>query len=89
MPLAGEPQPAPADDMFLIQSSYSRVFGLIGGNGRWMYTADANHQREQYFDLTAGSPFAKALNATDRLQYRKWVLDRLDLLDRHYRPRED
>ena len=76
---------APASaDMFLIQSSYSRVFGLIDDRGRWMYVADANHHREQLFDLQSGDPYPKPLEPAERLQYRKWLLDRLAKLDAYF-----
>ena len=45
----------------VVQSSYSRVFGLIDGAGGWLYTADANHSREELYDLRDGGPGSKPL----------------------------
>jgi sulfatase-like protein len=82
-PMIGEPPPL--RDMHLIQSSYSRVFGLIDGAGKWMYTADANHKREEFYDLGGGRESeGKTLVKADRLRYRKWLLERLRALDRYY-----
>ena len=82
-PVVGE-SPA-VRDMYVVQSSYSRVFGLIDGAGRWMYTADANHQREEFYDLRGGRESeGKTLLKSDRLRYRKWLLERLRVLDRYY-----
>jgi hypothetical protein len=75
--------PVPSE-MFLIQSSYSRVFGLIDDRGRWMYVADANHHREQLFDLQSGDPYPKPLERAERLAYRKWLVDRLAKLDAYF-----
>ena len=69
-----------------MQSSYSRVFGLIDAQGRWLYTADVNRAREQLFDLAEGGPYPVTLTAAARLQYRGWLLDRLEMVAKHYRP---
>jgi hypothetical protein len=34
-----------------MQSSYSRIFGLLDGRARWLYVANANEAREEFFDL--------------------------------------
>jgi hypothetical protein len=68
---------------FLVQSSYSRVFGLLDPDGRRLYTADANHNREQLFDLQGG-PEGTALVNADRVRYRKWLLERLRGLGAYY-----
>ena len=65
LPIAGKS--SVPRDMLLVQSSYSRVFGLIDGAGRWLYTADANHQREEFYDLHGG-PESKTLEKGDRLR---------------------
>jgi len=88
MPRSGR-VPVPADDRFLIQSSYAQVFGLIDGRGRWMYTAEASGQREELYDMAAGSAVTKTLTPADRVQYRKWLLDELQRLDQFYRPAHD
>ena len=75
---------ARAPRALLVQSSYSRVFGLLDGEARWMYVADANHYREELFDLTGTDTLSHAIGAADRVQYRKWLLERLDGLNRFY-----
>jgi hypothetical protein len=67
-----------------VQSSYSRVYGLLGGDGSWIYVADANHNREELFDVTGGSPFGRPVAPADRPRFRKWLLDSLERLDRFY-----
>jgi len=71
-------------DMVLVQSSYSRVYGLVDGGGRWLYVADANHDREEFYDLTKSDPFPRPVAPADQPKYRKWLLDRMDRLDRFY-----
>ncbi len=83
LPRTGE-EPPSAPDVFLVQSSYSRVYGLIEGRGRWMYVADVNRQQEHVYDLIDGGPYPKALAPADRMQYRKWLLDRIGQVNRFY-----
>jgi Sulfatase len=75
-------------DMVLVQSSYSRVYGLLDGGARWMYVADANHDREEFYDLRildpAVSPFPKPVASADRPKYRQWLLDRMGRLNAFY-----
>jgi len=75
-------------DLVLVQSSYSRVYGLVDGDARWMYVADANHDREEFYDLTivdpAVSPFPKPVASADRPKYRRWLLDRMERLNAFY-----
>jgi hypothetical protein len=88
MPRVSE-RPRPANDAFLVESSYNQVYGLIDGRGRWLYAADVNRQREQVYDLINGGPYPNALASADRLQYRKWLQDRIERLNRFYRPPHD
>jgi arylsulfatase A-like enzyme len=76
---------APGRDMVLVEGSYSRVFGLLDGRARWMYTADANHTREELFAIEDdGKAENRTLTRADRLPYRKWLLERLSELNRFY-----
>ena len=76
--------PLPARPIVLIQGSYSRIFGLLDGQGHWMYTADANRNRETLFDLRDGGLDEAALLPADRIQFRAWLLERLGELGRFY-----
>ena len=73
-------------DMYLMQSSYSRIFGLLDGRARWLYVANANEAREEFFDLRPGEEHARSLGRAERLQYRKWLLDRIARVNAYYRP---
>jgi hypothetical protein len=86
-PKDGAPDGA-SRDMYLMQSSYSRIFGLLDGRAEWLYTANANEAREEFFDLRAGQEHARSLGHAERLQYRKWLVDRIARLNAHYRPAE-
>jgi len=72
--------------MYLMQSSYSRIFGLLDGRARWLYVANANEAREEFFDLRPGEEHARSLGRAERLQYRKWLLDRIARVNAYYRP---
>ena len=73
-------------DMYLMQSSYSRIFGLLDGRAQWLYTASANQVKEEFFDLRGGQEQARSLGHAERLQYRKWLLDRIGRVNAYYRP---
>jgi arylsulfatase A-like enzyme len=73
----------PTPDGFLVQSSYSRVFGLLDPDGRWLYVGDANHNREEFFDLLGG-PEGTVLGKADRVQYRTSLLEHLRELGAYY-----
>jgi phosphoglycerol transferase MdoB-like AlkP superfamily enzyme len=77
---------SPARDMYLLQSSYSRIFGLLEGHGQWLYTASANQLKEEFFDLRGDQPKTRSLTPAERLQYRKWLLDRIGVVNSYYRP---
>ena len=76
--------PPPARPFVLVQGSYSRIFGLVDGQGHWMYTADANRNRETLFDLRDGGLDEAPLLAAERVQFRGWLLERLGELNRFY-----
>jgi hypothetical protein len=78
--------PPPRRDMYLLQSSYSRIFGLLDGDAQWMYTASADQVREQLFDLHDGGSREQSLTPAERLRYRKWLLEKIATVNAHYRP---
>ena len=77
--------PSPRDTV-LVQSSYSRVYGLLDGRARWLYIADANHAREEFYDLASSDPFPQPVAVPDRPRYRKWILERLQQVAAFYAP---
>ena len=79
--------PSPPRDHVLVQSSYSRVFGLLDGRARWLYVADANHYREEFYDFATADPFPRPVAPADRPKYRKWIIEHLEDLDQYYAPR--
>ena len=76
----------PRRERFFVQSSYSSVFGLLDGDARWLYVADANHNREELYDLTTTVPYGQPLAPPERPKYRKWLLDNMMRLNRFYAP---
>jgi arylsulfatase A-like enzyme len=71
-------------DAYLVQSSYSRAFGLLDAHGNWLYVANANQAREDLYDLRDGSAAPVAISAPDRVRYRRWLFDRLGELNAYY-----
>jgi hypothetical protein len=82
----GEPWAGADRRQLLVQSSYSRIFGLLDGDARWLYTANANEGKEQYFDLTVDSVQPRRLLPRDRVGYRKALTEAMGQVDEHYAP---
>jgi hypothetical protein len=80
----GEDRPAKPSEPYLVQSSYNRVFGLIDPDGQWLFVADANHFKEQFFDLRDPASRAGPLLEADRLRYQAWLLKRIRHLNAYY-----
>jgi arylsulfatase A-like enzyme len=72
-------------DVYLVQSSYSRAYGLIDREASWLYAANANQAREDLYDMRTGRTMN--ISATDRLRYRRWLFDRLNEVNVFYAPR--
>jgi hypothetical protein len=79
-----EPMPYRSSNLRLVQSSYSRIFGLMDPDAHWMYTADANRLTEEFFDLTSTPPSQSRIGEADRMQYHRWLLDALGRLNAFY-----
>ena len=78
----GQPLEAPPA-LQLVQSSYSRIFGLVDRDARWLFTADATRGAEELFDLTLPTPTRQRIPEVDRPRYEKWLLERLGELNAH------
>src|SRR5262249_13614099 len=76
----------PREPIHLIQSSYSRLYGLIDDEATWMYVADANRDRRQYYDLTAPGVAAVPLADADRIRYEGLLMQALNRLNAQYAP---
>lgn len=44
-----------ARDEYVVTSSYGAAYGVLSGNGRWLFVADGVKDKEQFFDLTEKS----------------------------------
>ena len=75
-----------ADGNFLVASSYGPVYGILGGNGRSLYIADAVNYTDYLFDLT-GYPSVPppALGDERRAAYRELVRAAVDSIHAFYR----
>ena len=73
-------------DMVLVQSSYSRLYGLLDANARWLYVGDTNHDRELFFDIEAGDEFGRQVDKAEQPKYRRWLLERMTRLEQFYAP---
>jgi hypothetical protein len=82
----GEPWAGADRRQLLVQSSYSRIFGLLDGEARWLYTANANEAREQFYDLTVDAVQPRSLPARDRVTFRKALADAMRQVGEHYAP---
>jgi hypothetical protein len=83
-PLFEDDSASRSTNVRLVQSSYSRIFGLMDPDARWLYTADANRLTEQFFDLTTTPPSRTPIGEADRMQYHRWLLDSVGRLNAFY-----
>jgi hypothetical protein len=72
--------------VYLVQSSYSRIYGLMDDDARWLYTADANRDREEFYDLTAPGVAASAMSAGDRVRYQRRLMEALGRVNAQFAP---
>jgi hypothetical protein len=80
---AGEAPPA-RPELHLVQSSYSRIFGLVDRDGQWMFSADGNRNIDEFFDLNEAHPTRQTISDADRVRYQRWLLERIRKLNAYY-----
>jgi hypothetical protein len=81
----GDPAPA-APDHFLLASSYGAVFGLVSGDGRRLYVADAINFEDHLFSLDGG-PGGTRLRLTpdEKRRHDRILIEKLRELNVFYR----
>jgi len=90
-PLVGRPHgvasPAAAgadDGPVLVQSSYSRAFGLLDREAGWLYVANANQNTESFYELQHNQATEVAVDPGLQVWLRATLRERLQLLDAYY-----
>lgn len=74
-------------DSYMIGSSYGPVYGILRGNGRWLYIADGVNYTDYFYDLSddpAGS--TNRVTPAVRLEYQQMIREELSEVNRFYRP---
>ena len=74
-------------DTYMVASSYGPVYGILRGNGRWLYIADGVNYTDYYYDLMgdpAGSQNVVTPAARD--EYQQLIREGIDAVNRFYRP---
>ena len=74
-------------DAYMVASSYGPVYGILRGNGRWLYIADGVNYTDYYYDLMAdpaGSTNVVTPEARD--EYQQLIREGIDAVNRFYRP---
>lgn len=69
---------------FLVSSSYAAVYGILSGEGRFLYTADAVNLKESWFDLSEPQPAAQFVTSSMRVLYEKMIRDKIGLISQEY-----
>jgi sulfatase-like protein len=73
-------------DSYLIGSSYGPVYGILRGNGRWLYIADGVNYTDYYYDLAsdpAGSD--NLVTPAIRGEYQPLIREGIAQINRFYR----
>ena len=75
-------------DSYIVVSSYGPVYGILGGNGRWLYIADGVSYTDYYYDL-AGDPAGSQNRVTPavRREYQQLIREGIEAVNRFYFPR--
>ena len=72
-------------DNYLVSSSYAAVYGIVSGEGRYLYTADAVNLKDSWFDLSEAQPAARAVTTSMRATYEKMIRQKIELISRFYK----
>lgn len=81
----GDPAPV-APDHFLLASSYGAVFGLLSGDGRRLYVADAINFEDHLFSLDGGPGGTRLRLASDeKRRHDRLLIEKLRELNAFYR----
>jgi len=72
-------------DNYLVSSSYAAVYGILSGEGRFLYTADAVNLKESWFDLSEAQPSARSATSSMRVTYEKMICEKIELISRLYK----
>ena len=72
-------------DNYLVSSSYAAVYGILSGEGRYLYTADAVNLKDSWFDLAEAQPSARAVTTSMRSTYEKMIREKIELISRFYK----
>jgi hypothetical protein len=74
-------------DAHMVVSSYGPVYGILRGNGRWLYIADGVNYTDYYYDLNS-DPFGAQNRITPavRREHQQLIRDGIDEINRFYFP---
>ncbi|HVT03613.1 MAG TPA: sulfatase-like hydrolase/transferase, partial [Thermoanaerobaculia bacterium] len=74
------------EDSYLVASSYGAVFGIMAGDGKSLYIADALNFRDYSYDMVTGEPLV--VSATEEKRRRLAIEQKVQALNRifHYTP---
>jgi len=72
-------------DNYLVSSSYAAVYGILSGEGRFLYTADGVNLKDSWFDLSEDAPSARAVTSSMRVTYEKMIKEKIELISRFYK----
>jgi hypothetical protein len=70
---------------FLVASSYAAVYGILSGEGRFLYTADAVNLKESWFDMSETQPSARYVTTSMRVMYEKMIREKIGLISQEYK----
>jgi hypothetical protein len=77
---------APRRERYLVQSSYSKIFGIVDADANWLFTADGGRLREEFFDLGKPGSVSQPLVEADRLRLERWLIEEIEGFNAHYAP---
>lgn len=72
-------------DNYLVASSYAAVYGILSGEGRYLYTSDAVNLKDSWFDLSEDNPVGRSVTSSMRGTYAKLIREKIGLISKLYK----
>jgi len=72
-------------DSYVLASSYGAAYGVLSGNGRWLYVADGVKDKDYFFDLSdVGKRGLDHFTSAKRLEQQQLIRDYIGLINEFY-----
>lgn len=72
-------------ESYVVASSYGAAYGVVGGDGRWMFVADAVRDKDYFFDLSGeGEGRLNPFTSNTRIEQQQLIRDYIGAINQFY-----